>query len=208
MCKRTLPLDAEHFYRDRGRANFDFPGFQGSCKECSKEKTKKWAEAHPEYAKKKGKEKYDPSKNGARYQKYREDYLKRRSNDRVSVQGRLKELFGSARTRAKRAGLPFTITIEWVLDAFEKQDGKCLLTGIPLAFERNPYGLRFHRPFSPSLDQIKPGEGYTLENTRLVCVVVNLALNRFGEDVFKTVCEGFLANHLHRNLKSPLVEPG
>lgn len=79
------------------------------------------------------------------------------------------------------------------------------LAAISLA--RNPYGERFYRPFSPPLDQNQPGGGYTPENTRLVCVAVNIALNRFGEEVFHRVCEGFLRRHQDGRPKRDAVEP-
>ena len=53
------------------------------------------------------------------------------------------------------------------------------------------------------------GEGYTPENTRLVCVAVNLALNRFGEEVLERVCKGFLAyRELKSLVKSSVIDSG
>lgn len=190
-CKNVKSLVPENFYRDCRNPS----GFQACCRECSKERGKQYAREHREYFKQKGREKYDPSQNQARYRKYREDYLQRRDEARKTIRGRLMDLISNARKRAAKDKLPFTITIEWALGVYEKQGGKCLLTGISFTFERNPYGVRFYFPFSPSLDQIKPGEGYTPENTRLVCVAVNIALNRFGEDVLRQVCEGFLIHN-------------
>lgn len=201
-CQTTKPLDPVYFYKDRRNPL----GFQACCKVCSKERGKQYAKDHREYFKQKGREKYNPAENAGRYQKYRKDYLERRDEERTTAKVRLRELLGVARKRATKSGLPFTITLDWALEAFQRQEGKCLLTGILLTFDRNPYGMRFYRPYSPSLDQIEPGKGYTPENTRLVCVAVNLALNRFGEDVFKLVCEGFLRRHQERRLESTLVD--
>lgn len=165
--------------------------------------------AHPGYYKQKGKEKYDPSENKARYQEYREDYLQRRQQQSVTLESRLLALFSSAKKRATKHGIPFTINLEWVIGLYTKQKGKCCLTGLQLTLDVNPDGRRCYMPFSPSLDQIKPGEGYTPENTRLVCVAVNIALNRFGEDVLEQVCRGFLAyRHLEGHIESPPVDVG
>lgn len=49
-------------------------------------------------------------------------------------------------------------------------------------------------PFSPSLDQIIPGQGYTESNVRLVCTAINLGMNKFGEEVFKSVAKSYLEN--------------
>lgn len=202
ICKGD-PQPLADFYVDRR----DALGHQKTCKKCQKARGKKYAENHQDYFKRKGREKYDPKQNKARYQTYRDDYLQRRDERRRTVRGRLLELLSTSKKRAVLKGLPFTLTLDWALEAFENQGGCCLLTGIPFTFDRNPYGERFYRPFSPSLDQNQPGGGYTPENTRLVCVAVNIALNRFGEEVFHRVCEGFLRRHQDSRPKRDAVEP-
>jgi len=37
------------------------------------------------------------------------------------------------------------------------------------------------RPFSASIDRINTNLGYTKDNVRFVCTMVNFALNEFGE---------------------------
>lgn len=50
---------------------------------------------------------------------------------------------------------------------------------------------RHLNPFAPSLDRINCGGGYTKDNTRIVCVAVNVAINTFGDDVFFKMLEGY-----------------
>ena len=38
-----------------------------------------------------------------------------------------------------------------------------------------------------SLDRIDSSKGYTVENCRLVCTAVNLAMNEWGEDVLERI---------------------
>lgn len=38
-------------------------------------------------------------------------------------------------------------------------------------------------PFAPSLDRIDSSKGYTLSNTRLVCVASNFCMNQWGDGV-------------------------
>lgn len=107
-----------------------------------------------------------------------------------SFQGRLVALIQAAKQRAQKHNLEYSLDREWVLDLYEKQNGKCLLTGINFSME-NPGDTNLN-PFSPSLDKVIPKLGYTKENTRLVCVAVNLALNEFGEETFKKIAQSYL----------------
>lgn len=105
---------------------------------------------------------------------------------------KLVRLFDSTKARAKKRNLPFSISFEWLVSRCDNQNDCCLLTGLKLNFQRDSNGISI--PFSPSLDQIKPGQGYTENNTRLVCTAINLGMNKFGEQVFKTIAESYLEN--------------
>lgn len=82
--------------------------------------------------------------------------------------------FRGSKQRAKIRNTPFTITREW---CEARWTGRCEVTDIEfiLSTKRSPY------LFSPSLDQIIPGLGYTPENSRFVLHAVN-ALKGEGTD--------------------------
>ncbi len=82
--------------------------------------------------------------------------------------------FRGSKQRAKNRKTPFTITKEWCI---ARWNGRCEVTDIEfiLSTKRSPY------LFSPSLDQIIPGLGYTPENSRFVLHAVN-ALKGAGTD--------------------------
>lgn len=73
-----------------------------------------------------------------------------------------------AQQRAKRSGIPFEITVEDI-----QIPAVCPVLGIPL--ER---GDIFTQPNSPSLDRIRPGEGYTPGNI----AVISHRANRMKND--------------------------
>lgn len=82
--------------------------------------------------------------------------------------------FRGSKQRAKKRNTPFTITRGW---CESRWTGRCEVTNIEfiLSTKRSPY------LFSPSLDQIIPGLGYTPENSRFVLHAVN-ALKGEGTD--------------------------
>ena len=158
-----------------------------------------YGSSHRSYFKKKGVDRYaniedKTSFNKNRYVENKDSFLKSRDKFARSVRGRVYSLYESAKDRSAKKNMVFEITLDYLLEKYEKQEGKCEMTGIPFTSERNPDGKRFYMPYSPSLDRIDSNKGYTKDNVRLVCVIVNLALNVFGEDVFKNMCQSYLAN--------------
>ena len=92
-----------------------------------------------------------------------------------------------ARKRAKRKGLEFAITPRELGDLVRRADEHCEISGI--AFDHERLGAGEWRPFAPSLDRISSAGGYTYKNLRIVCVCVNAALNRWGDEVFWTMVQ-------------------
>ena len=87
-----------------------------------------------------------------------------------------------AKSRARKKGLDFEDDLfALALKLYGVQGGCCALTGVPFNLREVGSG-KAKRPFAPSLDRIDPTSGYTRENIRLVCQLVNFALNSYGED--------------------------
>lgn len=77
-------------------------------------------------------------------------------------------LLYTAARRAEKSGVAITITAEWVAEKLSSR--VCAATGLPLSF-----GLGGRGPWSATLDRVNPQEGYTPENTRVVCWAYNAA---------------------------------
>lgn len=84
------------------------------------------------------------------------------------------------------------ITADWMLAQIGRQNLRCALTGIPFAppdrdsaWSKNPY--------APSLDRIDCSKGYEIGNVRVVLLAVNVALNEWGEDVFREIAAALVA---------------
>lgn len=91
----------------------------------------------------------------------------------------------SASVRAKKADVPFTITIEDLFQMWEDCAGHCPVSGQKMTLEVAD-GQKNRSPYKASLDRIVPDEGYTLENSRLVCWQVNaMKHTRSDEDLLR-----------------------
>jgi len=93
-----------------------------------------------------------------------------------------------AKHRAKKRGMAFDLTEEWVLEQMKRQDCKCALTGIPFLADEEGYRVR---AYAPSLDRIDNAWGYTTDNVRIVVFGINVMLSDWGEEVFHSIAEGY-----------------
>jgi hypothetical protein len=132
--------------------------------------------------------------NGAQHRKQKiRTKLKRESRrhlDKIcppDMRKTISEIASSAKTRARERGLEFEEELSRLaVELYGVQGGRCALTG--KAFDLQKIGAgQAKRPYAPSLDRIDSTSGYTGDNIRLVCQVVNFALNSYGEDVFTEI---------------------
>jgi len=86
----------------------------------------------------------------------------------------------------------YDLDLEFLIDLYHKQNKKCAITGILFRLDR--CGTK--RAFAPSIDRIECSKGYTKDNVRLVCLVVNIALNDFGDNIFDEMCSEYIKNKL------------
>lgn len=105
-----------------------------------------------------------------------------------------------SKSRAKQYSLDFNLDKEFISTLYEIQNKKCALTGLDFKFEQQT-GYKKRRPFAPSIDRIDCTKGYTQDNVRLVCSVVNIALSDFGDQVFDQMCEAYVNKKRECNAK-------
>lgn len=98
-------------------------------------------------------------------------------------------MFHGARDRARRRGIPFTITKQDVQRMVDV--GTCAMTGIPFDLTA-PAAWN-----APSLDQIKPGAGYTPDNARVVLYSLNVMMNTWGPERIIQVADALKARALN-----------
>lgn len=95
----------------------------------------------------------------------------------------------AARTRARKRGFEFDLTVAWALDQAQRQQFRCALTGIEFYAAHGSTGKV--NPYVPSFDRIKAGGGYTQDNVRIVVLAINLMLLDWGDAVFEQVANSY-----------------
>jgi hypothetical protein len=154
------------------------------CRERSRVSVQKWRERNPGYSKKYYKENAARIADKTRAAK-KANPEKFRERDRrywKSAKGRAGYLLLSAKQRSKNV----TITRQWIQERLDH--GFCEVTGLPFIVVSDA----IKNPWSPSLDQIKPGQGYTPENTQLVVWIYNVAKGSWAHGDVLTLAESIL----------------
>jgi len=154
-CSRCR-LKKSVFEFSKNRRQVD--GLQSQCKECS-------ALSQGEHrARDAGRAKANDVKSFSKY------YL--------TSNGRATFMLGNARARARRLGLEFSLTKEWLLEKLSH--GRCEATGLPFdistGYGKGGSGLN---SFSPSLDRVDAFGGYTPDNVQVVVLIYNRAKGLF-----------------------------
>lgn len=101
-------------------------------------------------------------------------------------QGRARSMCNGVRNRA-------SLTPDVELLIYEKVKGnECELSGLPFQIESDS-GKR--RAFSPSVDRISNDEGYTKENTQVICLMANIGKNEWSQVDFIAMCVAVAERH-------------
>jgi hypothetical protein len=101
-----------------------------------------------------------------------------------------KTFYLNAERRADEDRRPFRLTVAELLDVIERADGRCEVSGIAL----NLAGGR--GPHAPSVDRIDSERGYEKDNIRIVCLIVNFAMNTWGEEPLMGLAEALWRNRV------------
>lgn len=126
-------------------------------------------------------------------QYHRQDYTNA-GDKNVNFKGH-KGIHGSKwsgmRAAAKRRKLEFSISMKEAWDLYEKQDGKCALTGLPIEF-----GKVYTDGNTASLDRIDSKKGYAKSNVQWVHKDVNKMKMDLTQDRLFELCSLIVARRL------------
>lgn len=93
--------------------------------------------------------------------------------------------------KGRKKTYELTVTMEQAWELFQKQKGKCALSGLPLDFpkDRNPHGG------TASFDRINSEKGYTVDNVQWVHKDINRLKNVFQQTYFIELCKTVARNN-------------
>lgn len=102
---------------------------------------------------------------------------------------RARELLRAVQKRCRREGFAFDLDVEWLASRLRE---RCELTGLPFDMS-----VRSRRPgpFTPSIDRVVPGGGYTKGNCRVVLWVVNALLKDVTLETLLPIAEALVRRH-------------
>ena len=93
--------------------------------------------------------------------------------------------------RENNANTASQLTVEAVLEIWERQDGKCALTGVPMTHINGQGRVMTNA----SIDRIDTERGYEVGNIRLVCTAINYMRNAMDDDELIKWCRAVVAHH-------------
>jgi hypothetical protein len=97
-------------------------------------------------------------------------------------------LLPRSRANAKgRRNLEHTLTRDDLVTMLNDSGWRCAVTKTP--FSLAEVGDRRQRPYAPSIDRVDCARGYHADNCRMVCVIVNFAMNTWGEEALRHVAK-------------------
>lgn len=102
--------------------------------------------------------------------------------------GIITTLLNYAKDRAEKFNIPFELDREFIKAKLDK--GICEVSG--LEFEAKFSDVYKVHPYTPSLDRIDPDKGYTKDNTRMVCFIVNRAKSDWTDEILFTMAKGIV----------------
>ena len=117
------------------------------------------------------------------YKPRRDAYLKR-LRATPTIEAFIKCNFRQWRAEAKKTGLLFDLTQDYLRQLWEQQKGHCFYSGLPIGLERN--GCQWELA---SLDRKTPGLGYVMNNVVWTTRLINTSKGQRTAEEFIAFCK-------------------
>lgn len=96
-----------------------------------------------------------------------------------------------AKSRSAKHGREFNIDYDYIKYLWNKQDGKCAISGLPMTLITG----KGKCIYNISLDRIDSSKGYIHGNVQLVCDIVNKMKLNLTENEFIDICSTIIKNY-------------
>ena len=113
-----------------------------------------------------------------------------RTSNRSPMAKYFAESITKGKDRAKRCyNLPFdnNVTIDYLIELYHAQGGKCALTGMKMELTRGGDWNGGKNPWGCSIDRINPAEGYYIGNVQLACSKWNVLRGNMNMDQWRAL---------------------
>ena len=121
--------------------------------------------------------------------RYYENRNKLFTDDEYALRYKLQQALNGTRRRSKEKNMYNDLTIDFLLYLWEKQNGRCALTGLDMTYKF--YEGRVNT--NVSVGRIDSTKGYSKENVQLVCMAANQMKNDLSMCEFLDMCELVIA---------------
>lgn len=112
------------------------------------------------------------------------------SSNRLDEFSPFRKFVSKAKYRDSMKNYGCDITIEYLKDLWEEQNGICPFTGWFLILPKDSnLGFEQTNPANASLDRIDNDKGYVRGNVRFVAFIANIARQNFTDDQLKDFCK-------------------
>ena len=104
----------------------------------------------------------------------------------------------SARDRAKKLNIEFNLTLDYIKELWDNQNGKCALSNINMTFLLKEGRV----PTNVSIDRIDRNKGYIKGNIQLVCMACNQIKSDLSETKMYEFCKKIVEYYESKNKKN------
>lgn len=202
-CKKYKPMTIDYFHP----RNTVKCGFDSHCKDCTKEKESKRVRVLSfnengelfcqickqykpieEFTTGSGIKCRNDRSRECRHCESERKKIRRASLELNNQDKHLRQIWHGCKTRALQAKIPYDLDVEYLVELYNKQDGKCALSGMVLEnFVRSGKNV-----YNTSVDRIIPNLGYVKGNVRLVCAQVNMMRSNMEDCELIKICRNIV----------------
>lgn len=127
----------------------------------------------------------------------KKQYIKRRLSNRgaKNLDRILLERYLGMRDRARKKNLEFDVTLDDVKELWNKQGGKCALSGLEMTYI---FG-NGRTPTNISIDKKDCSKGYVKDNIQLVCMAVNQMKSDLSYSELLIFCKSIIQYNENKN---------